>query len=112
MIKDIENYIATTLATQWRKLGEQLNIDQSSLAILQHNYPNDCEECCNRMLADWLEQNTHENTTWEILINAIDRLPTGIKSIIIRYIYGSTVFSRIFTSKLWLQKVCLKNNII
>ena len=34
------------------------------------------------MLETWLEQNTRDNATWEILINAIDNLPpmdlTGI----------------------------------
>ena len=76
-MKDIEDHVVTSVATQWRWLGRQLNIDQNSLDILQHNYPNNCEECCSRMLADWLDQNTHENTTWEILIDAIHRLPTG-----------------------------------
>ena len=76
-MKDIEDHVVTTVATQWRQLGNQLNIDQNSLDILQHNYPNNCEECCSRMLADWLDQNTHEKTTWEILIDAIHRLPTG-----------------------------------
>ena len=78
-MKDIEDYVVTVLATQWRQLGNQLNIDENSLDILQHDYPNDCKMCCSRMLADWLDQNTYKNTTWEILINAIHRLPTGIK---------------------------------
>ena len=77
-MKDIEDHVVTPVATQWRQLGSQLNIDQNSLDILQHNYPNDCEECCSRMLDDWLDQNTHENTTREILIDAIHRLPTGM----------------------------------
>ena len=78
-MKDVEDYLVTRLATQWRQLGEQLNIDQNSLDILQHNYPNDCEECCSRMLADWLDQNTHENTTWGTLIDAFDKVSTGMK---------------------------------
>ena len=77
-MKDIEDHVVTTVAIHWRQLGNYLNIDQNSLDILQHNYPNDCEECCSRMLNGWLQQNTQENTTWEILINAIDKLPTGI----------------------------------
>ena len=77
-MKDIEDHVVTIVATQWRHLGNQLNIDQNLLDILQHDYPNDCKECCSRMLDAWLQQNTHENTTWGILIDAIDRLPTGM----------------------------------
>ena len=77
-MKDIENDVVKRVATQWKQLGEQLNIDQDSLNILECNYPNDCEECCSRMLADWLDQNIRENTTWKILIDAVDKLPTGM----------------------------------
>ena len=73
-MKDIEEHVVTRLATQWRQLGNQLNIDDNSLDILKHNFLNDCKECCSRMLDAWLQ----ENTTWEILINAIDKLPTGM----------------------------------
>ena len=78
-MKDLEEHVVTMFATQWRQLGYLLNIDQNSLDILQHDNPNDCKECCSRMLDDWLQENTKENTTWEILINAIDILPTGMK---------------------------------
>ena len=78
-MKDVEDHVVTRLATRWRQLGEHLNIDQNSLDILQHNYPNDCEECCSRMLADWLDKNTHENTTWGALIDAVDKVLRGMK---------------------------------
>ena len=78
-LKDIEEHVVIRFATQWRQLGNLLNIDQNSLDILQHDYPNNCKECCSRILDAWLQENTQENTTWEILINAIDKLPTGMK---------------------------------
>ena len=82
-MKDLEEHVVTRFATQWRQLGYLLNIDQNLLDILQCNYPNDCEECCSRMLDAWLQQNTKENTTWETLIDAIDKLPTGMKVLLI-----------------------------
>ena len=78
-MKDIEDYVVTRFAKQWRQLSDLLNIDQNSMDILEHNFPNNCEECCSRMLDSWLQQNTQENTTWKVLINAIDKLPTGMK---------------------------------
>ena len=76
-MKDIEDYVVPKLATQWKELGKQLNIDQYSLNILQKDYPNDCKKCCSKMLGDWLEENTRQNATWEILHNAIDKLQKG-----------------------------------
>ena len=78
-MKDIEDHVVTRFAKQWRQLGNLLNIDQNSMDNLEHNYPNDCEKCCSRMFEAWLQENTKENTTWEFLINAINKLPTGMK---------------------------------
>ena len=80
-MKDIENHVVTRWTPQWKQLGRQLNIDQHLLNIIQHDHGNDCVQCCSRMLEDWLEQNTHDNTTWEILINAIDRIPNNTTSL-------------------------------
>ena len=76
-MKDIEEHVVPCLAIHWRQLGKFLNIDQNSMDILQHDHPNNCKECCSRMLDDWLQENTQVDTTWEILIIAIDKLSTG-----------------------------------
>ena len=49
--------------------------------IIEHDHPNNCVECCSKMLSDWLEQNTCKDTTWEVLINAIDKLPKEITGV-------------------------------
>ena len=77
-MKDINNYVITGYAPQWKQLGRLLNIDQNSISILQHDHGNDCVECCTRMLETWLEQNTYDDATWEILIFAIDNLPIDL----------------------------------
>ena len=82
-MKDIEDHVVPRFATLWKQLGSILNIDQNSMDILQYNHPNDCEECCSRMLDAWLQQNTQENKTWEILISAIDELPTTGNQVIL-----------------------------
>ena len=76
-MKDIEDHVVTRYATQWRQLGNLLNIDQNSLDKLQHNYPDDCEKCCSIMFEAWFQENTQEDKTWEILNTAINKLPTG-----------------------------------
>ena len=77
-MKDIENHVVTKCAPLWKQLGRELNVDQSSINIIQNDCGNDCVECCSRMLEAWLEQNTHDTTTWETLIKAIDNLPIDL----------------------------------
>ena len=81
-MKDIEDHVVIRWAPQWKQLGRQLKIDQKLINIIQYDHGNNCVECCSRMLEIWLEQNTRDNATWEVLINAIDNLPpmdfTGI----------------------------------
>ena len=77
-MKDINDYVVTKWASRWKQLGRQLSIDQNFISILQHDHGNDCVECCSRMLEAWLEQNIHDNATWEILIYAIDNLPIDL----------------------------------
>ena len=75
--KDIEDNVVIRCAPQWKQLGKHLNIDQCLLNIIQHDHGSDCVQCCSRMLEEWLQQNTNENSTWEVLIDAIDTLFNG-----------------------------------
>ena len=84
-MKDINDYVVTRYAPRWKQLGNQLNIDQDSINVIQHDCGNNCIECCTKMLEAWLEQNTYDGATWEILMYAIDNLPidlTGVCSYI------------------------------
>ena len=77
-LKDIDNHVVVRWAPQWRQLGRQLNIEEHQMNTIECDHPNNCVECCSKMLSDWLEQNTSEHTTWEILICAIDKLPEDL----------------------------------
>ena len=77
-MKDINDFVVTNWASQWKQLGRLLKIDQSSIIILQHKYGNDCEECCTRMLEAWQEESIVENATWETLLCAVDNMPIDL----------------------------------
>ena len=81
-MKDIENHVVVRWAPQWRHLGKQLNFEEHQMNIIEHNCHNNCEECCSKMLSDWLEQNTYKDATWKVLTDAIDKLPEDIRGII------------------------------
>ena len=71
-MKDLENHVVPKWASKWRKLGVQLDIDNHLMDNIDHDYPKDCEMCCSKMLAEWLNKNT--GACWEDLIIAVDRL--------------------------------------
>ena len=66
------NHVVPRWASSWKELGMQLNIEEHLLQNIARNNANDCEECCSRMLYEWLDMNT--NASWGILINALDKL--------------------------------------
>ena len=71
-MKDLENYVVPRWASQWRKLGTTLKIDHHLMDNIEHNYPTDCEQCCSKMLAEWLDSNPA--ACWEDLTTAVDNL--------------------------------------
>ena len=80
-MKDINDYVVTKWAPQWKQLSRQLSVDQNMMSILEHNHGNDCVECCTRILEAWLEQSIFNNATWEALICAIDNLPIDLTGV-------------------------------
>ena len=71
-LKDLNNYVAVNFATNWKQLGRNLDIREDILKIIEKNYPQDCEECCSRMLSQWLELTP--NATWGMLLEVVDKI--------------------------------------
>ena len=55
-------------------MGWQLKMDEHLLQNIEKDNANDCEECCSKMLIEWLAKDG--NTSWETLLNALDKLDT------------------------------------
>ena len=70
-LKDIDNYIVIKCAANWKQLGKNLNINEDLLNIIEKNYP-DCEDCCSKMLSDWLDSTPQ--ASWETLLDAVDEM--------------------------------------
>ena len=69
-MKDLESHIVQSYASKWRNLGLQLRVDYQLMENIECDHPNDCERCCSKMLAEWLQSNPA--ACWEDLITAID----------------------------------------
>ena len=81
-LKDINNYVVIKSAPNWKELGRNLSIDENLLNIIEKDNPNSCENCCSKMLNDWLDETPH--ASWGILLDAarkiqddLNRLPSG-----------------------------------
>ena len=70
-MKDINNYVVIRCAANWKQLGENLNINEDLLNIIEKDNLNSCENCCSKMLGDWLDLNV--NASWEILLDAVSK---------------------------------------
>ena len=75
-MKDIDNHVVIRWASHWKEIATQLNIEEHLIRNIDYDLPNNCVDCCRRMLGDWLEQEKHP--TWEKLINAIDQVSENL----------------------------------
>ena len=70
-LKNIENYVVIKCATMWKQLGKNLDIDDDLLNIIEKDNPDSCENCCSKMLSEWLDLNP--NASWRILLDAVNK---------------------------------------
>ena len=84
-LKDIDNYVVPKWASKWKQLGAQLNVAQHLMDIIEQNHSDDCENCCGKMFAEWLNINCAP--TWEDIINAVDNLSVLGMLQVINYSY-------------------------
>ena len=52
----------------WWRIGVFLNIEPAELACIEHDFRR-CQECCDRMLAKWLEVDT--TASWKKIKQSI-----------------------------------------
>ena len=89
-MKDINNYVVIKCAVNWKQLGENLNLNKDLLNIIEKDNPNCCEDCCSKMLGDWLDSNV--NASWKILLDAVsettsmsNRVPEGLDTAAVKF---------------------------
>ena len=70
-LEDLNDHVAVKFAANWKELGRNLNVGEDLLKIIENNYPQDCKECCSRMLSEWLQLTP--TATWGMLLEAVDK---------------------------------------
>jgi len=72
--------VVVKYAANWKELGKNLNIDEDLLNIIEKDYPHDCENCCSKMLSDWLDLTPE--ASWQILLDAVDKLQDKLNTVV------------------------------
>ena len=68
-LRELYEKITPHVAAHWRRIGIFLDIIPGELDIIESDYFGNCTECCNRMLAKWLDVDT--SASWEKLKDSI-----------------------------------------
>jgi len=100
-MRDLANHVVPRWASKWRNLGMQLKIDYHLMDNIQQDFPSDCEMCCNKMLAEWLQSNSA--ACWEDLIVAVDNLLSYGKNFIYLFI---THYTKVCCYNSCMHNVC------
>ena len=68
-LRELNEKITPHFAAHWRRIGIFLDIIPGELDIIESDHFGNCTECCNRMLAKWLDVDT--SASWEKLKDSI-----------------------------------------
>lgn len=63
------NFVIPQHASQWKKIGLQLGLQNGSLEGIETAFPTNCNWCCERMLQKWLEVTI--DATWKQLFDSV-----------------------------------------
>ena len=69
-LKELYKEFTPEYAVHWKRIGVFLDIPNGVLDIIEFEHFGNCRECCDRMLATWLDVDV--NASWRKLNSALD----------------------------------------
>lgn len=75
--KDLLKAITPFFAKEWKVIGLQLGVPGGTLDAIEYDFPNDCRQCCNKMLREWLQWD--ETPTWEKVQRALQQIEAFLR---------------------------------
>ena len=93
-MRDLNRYVVSKHAAQWKKIGLELNIGLHVLNNIESNNPSRCENCFLNTLQKWLELGA--NTTWktlEVALTNVSRQQAGLDRVDDVYGEDDSVYS-------------------
>ena len=81
-MKDLNRYVVTTYATEWKNIGIELELELCVLDIISKSNQNDSAACFQHTLNKWLQLTPH--ATWRVLevaITNVRRVHLGLEPV-------------------------------
>ncbi|XP_065911456.1 uncharacterized protein [Dysidea avara] len=71
-LADFNKYVRSLIAHHWEDIGVELldEDNQSHIAIIRANHPDDVEKCCTNLFTVWTQRQPHD-VSWSTLIEAV-----------------------------------------
>ena len=69
-LRELFEKVTPNFAPHWKRIGVFLNISYGVLDAIESDYFGNCQECCDRMLAKWLDIDV--TATWKKLKGAVN----------------------------------------
>ena len=81
-LRELYEIVTPYFAAHWKRIGVFLNIRHGELDAINSDCLRNCQECCDRMLAKWLDVDT--TASWKKLRNAVTSamLPNGMVTVV------------------------------
>ena len=85
-LRELYEKVTPHFAKHWKRIGVFLNMRSGELDALESDFFRNCQECCDRMLAKWLDVDT--TASWEKLKNAVTLAmsPKGMANVLSIYL--------------------------
>ena len=72
-LKDLTSAL-NKVASEWKRLGVNLEIPEGTLNNIAANYPHKSEDCLLEMLKEWLKQQVDPPPSWANIVDAVGSL--------------------------------------
>ena len=91
-MKYLYRYVTTKYATDWYKIGLELEVDHCVLDIIKQDNHNQSEACFQKTLDKWLQSNS-DDVTWRTLEVALTNVNRAkLKLDTVDSVYGKDVY--------------------
>ena len=69
-LKELYEKFTPSYAAHWKRIGVFLDVPNGVLDAIESEFFGDCQECCDRMVAKWLDVDVM--ASWKKLQNAVN----------------------------------------
>ena len=75
LMKDLHKLVIPKVAAEWQMVADYLEIDQTTIEIIEEQYKNDPIKCCTELFRKWINSNCGQGPKcWSTLITILKEI--------------------------------------